>query len=133
MNHVAPSLNRKIPPNRAGRSLKRIGGPNHLPSCPNRLDPLQHHRHQRPRGDELHELPKEGPLGVLGVMPFGKLPLERHMTQSHEAQPLALEASDDLASKRASKGIRLHEDQSTVHGFLFGRIDLEKTREMRQR
>ncbi len=58
---------------------------------------------------------------MLGVMPFGKLPLKRQMTQSHEAQPLALKASNDLAGQRASKGIRLHKDQSTVHEFLLGR------------
>ncbi len=46
MDHVAPSINRKIPPNRPRRSLQRIGGPDHLPSGPNRLDPLQHHGHQ---------------------------------------------------------------------------------------
>lgn len=120
MNHVAPSLNRKIPANGPRRSLERIGGPNNLPSRPNGLDPLEHHRNQRPRGDEVHKLPKEGTRSMLGVVPFGKLPLERHMTQSHEAKPLTLKASDDLASQRASKGIRLHKDQSTVHGFLFG-------------
>jgi hypothetical protein len=42
------------------------------------------------------------------------------MTQSNKPKPLALKASNDLASKGASKGIRLHKDQSTVHGFLFG-------------
>ncbi len=65
---------------------------------------------------------------MLGVMPFGKLPLKRHVAQSHKAKPLALKASDDLASERASKGIRLHEDQRTVHGFLFSRMDLKRTR-----
>ncbi len=121
MNHVAPSLNRKIPPNRPRRSLQRIGGPNHLPSRTNSLDPLKHHRHQRPRGNEVHELPKEGPRSMLSVMPFSKLPLKRQVPQRNNPQPLALKASNDLASKRARKGIRLHKDQSTVHEFLFGR------------
>ncbi len=132
MNHVAPSLNGKIPPNRPRRSLKRIGSPNNLPSSPNRLDPLEHHGNQRPRGNEVNKLPKEGPLRMLGVMLLGKLPPKRHMPQSHKTKPLALKASNDLASKRASKGIRLHKDQSTVHGFLFGRGSISrKTREQR--
>ncbi len=128
MNHVAPSLHRKIPPNRPRRSLQRISGPNHLPSSPNRLKPLKHHSHQRPRGDELHKLPKERPRSMLGIVPFSKRPLNSHMAQSHKAKSLTLKASNDLASKRASKGIRLHEDQSTVHGFLFSRGPAARTR-----
>ncbi len=126
MNHIPPSLHSKIPPNRPGRSLQRISSPNHLPSSPNRIDPLQNHSHQRPGGNELHQLAKERPLSMLSVMPFGKPPLKRHMPQSHNPKPLTLKPGNNLTSKRASKSIRLHKDQSTVHEFLYGRgrIDL---------
>jgi hypothetical protein len=126
MNHIPPSLHSKIPPNRPGRSLQRISSPNHLPSSPNRIDPLQNHSHQRPRSNEVNKLPKEGPRSVLGVMLFSKPPLKRHMPQSHNPKPLTLKPSNNLTSKRASKSIRLHKDQSTVHELLYGRgrIDL---------
>ena len=121
VHHVLTRLDRKVPADRARRRLQRIRRPDHLPRRPHRIDALQHHRHQRARGDEVHELPEERPLRVLGVVALGQLPLDRHVAQRHDAQPLALEARDDLARQRASEGVRLYKDQRAVHGFLCGR------------
>ena len=81
--------------------------------------PLQHHRHDRARGDEVDQLAEERSLGMLGVVAFGQRPLDGHVPQRDDAQALALEAGDDLAAQASREGVGLDKDQRSVHGFLW--------------
>src|SRR5580693_5787844 len=97
----------------------RIDRADQLPRGPDGVGPLEHHRHDRARGDEVDELAEERALGVLGVVTFGEIARDGHVPQGHDAQALALEAGDDLAAEAAGEGVGLYEDQSSVHGFLW--------------
>src|SRR5215217_1683568 len=100
---------------RARRGLERVGGTDHLARGHDGLVALQHERDERAAGDELHKVAEEGPLAVLGVVLFGQVALDGHVLQSHDPEPLALEAGDDLAREAALERVRLHQDERAVH------------------
>ena len=72
-----------------------------LPRCLHGIDALEHHRHDRPGGDEVDQLAEERALGVLGVVTFGELAVDRHAAQRDDLQALSLEAGDDLTGQPA--------------------------------
>ena len=53
---------------------------------------------------------------VLDVVFARGLTAERLQLERNESQPLALEASDDLAGQVAGKGVRLDKNERTLHG-----------------
>ena len=59
MDHVLPDLQREVTADRARSRLERVGRPDDLPRCRHRLVSLEHHRHERPGGDELDKPPKK--------------------------------------------------------------------------
>ena len=72
--------------------------------------------------------PKNGLLGVLGVVLLGELAAGRHVLERDDSQALALEAGDHLAGESAGEGVGLYQDQSPVHGFLSGRVGSSRPR-----
>src|SRR5271163_3219396 len=119
VHHVGAHLDREVAADAAGRGLQRIGRADQLARRPDRVAPLQHHRDERARRDEVDELAEERPLGVLGVVALRELARDGHVAQREDAQALALEAGDDLAGQAACEGVGLYEDQRSVHGFLW--------------
>ena len=105
----------KSPADRAGGGLDRVGRADQLARRGDRFGPLEHHRDQRPAGDEGDELAEERLLGVLGVVLVGDLLVGLHQLQRLDPQALALEAGDHLAGQGALEGVRLDEDQGPAH------------------
>src|SRR3954451_11913235 len=115
VDHVLADLEGEVPADRARGSLERVGGPDDLPGGHDGLVALEDHRHQRPGGDELDQLAEERLALVLGVVALGGVLREDHVLQGDDAQPLALEASDDLAGQAACERVRLDQDEGPVH------------------
>ena len=118
VDHVLARLDREVAADAAGRRLERVGRADHLARGLDGVLALEHHRDDRPRGDEVDELAEERALGVLGVVVLGELAGDGHVPQGDDPQALALEAGDDLAGQRAGEGVGLDEDQRSLHGFL---------------
>src|SRR5687767_12652640 len=104
----------------ARRRLERVRGADHLAGGGHGLVPLQHECHERAAGDELDEVAEEGALAVLRVVLLREPALDSHVLHGDDAQPLALEAGDDLPRESALERVRLDEDQRAVHGLLAG-------------
>src|SRR5829696_1642017 len=119
VDEVRLHLEPEVPADRAGRSLDRIGGADHLARRLHGLVPLEHEGHQGAPGDELHEVSEERALGVLGVVLLGEVALDGHVLHGDDRQSLALEAGDDLAGEPALECVWLHQDQGPVHCFSF--------------
>ena len=62
-----------------GRGLQRVGGPDDLAGGGDRLVPVEHHRHQRPTGDEVDQLPEERLVLVLGVVLLRQVAVDGHV------------------------------------------------------
>ena len=88
----------------------------HLAGADDRGLALEDERNQRPRGDEADQLLVERLALVLGVMLGGQLAADGLELERHQAQALALEAGDDLSAEVAGEGIRLDEDERSLHG-----------------
>src|SRR5919112_1171391 len=128
VHEVGLDLEAEVPADRSGRSLDRVGGADHLPRGLHGLVPLEHECDERAAGDEVHELPEERALGVLGVVLLGKAALDGHVLHRDDRQSLALEAGDDLAGVPALECVRLHQDQGPVHLILLIGLALEGAR-----
>ena len=66
--------------------------------------------------DERHQVAEERLLAVLGVVLAGSCGVDRAQFGGDEAQPLALEAADDLAGQAALDGVGLADDEGAIHG-----------------
>ena len=64
--------------------------------------------------------PKNGLLGVLGVVLVGDRLVGLHQLQRGDAQPLALEAGDHLAGEAALEGVGLDQDQGAGGSDMVG-------------
>src|SRR5215210_5218953 len=118
VDQVGLHLEAEVTADRPGRRLDRVRRADHLASGLDGLVPLQDERHERAAGDELHELPEERPLCVLGVVLLGEVTLDGHVLHGGDPQALALKAVDDLAREPALECVRLHQDQGPVHLIL---------------
>src|ERR687898_118612 len=115
VDQVRLHLEAEVAADRSRCSFDRVRDSDHLPGGGHGLVALEHHRDQRPTGDEIYELAKEGPLAVLRVVPLGELPLDRHVLHRDDREALALEARDDLAGETALERVGLDEDERAVH------------------
>ena len=80
----------KSPRIEPGAASSGFGRADHLARGPDRLGALEHHRDDRPGGDEVDELAEERALGVLGVVALGELPRDGHVAQRDDrAAPCA--------------------------------------------
>jgi len=104
----------EVATDRARRRLDRVGRAGQGAERLDRSLPLHHERHQRARGDELHELAEERPLDVLGVMGLGRLAVERTKLGGNQSQPLRLESRDHLADQAAADAVGLDQDQGAL-------------------
>src|SRR5215207_810706 len=115
VDHVGLHLQRVVAADRPWRGLERVRGADHLPRRLDRLISLEHERHQRAAGDELDQVPEERALTVLGVVPLGELPFDRHVLHRDDPKALALKPGDDLAGEAPPEGIGLYENECAVH------------------
>src|SRR3954468_8426795 len=107
MDHVLADLDREVAADGSGRRLQRVRGADHLAGGLDRLLALEHHRDQRSRGDELHEIAEERLALVLGVVALGGLLVELHVLERDDPEALALEAADDLPRQPPRERVRL--------------------------
>src|SRR5918997_2198629 len=112
---VGLHLQAEVAADRPGRGLERVGGADRLARGLHGLMAIEHERHERAAGDELHQFAEEGALGVLGVVLLGELAVHGHVLHRGDAEALALEAPEDLACEAAPERVGLHENQSAVH------------------
>src|SRR5215217_6854560 len=89
---VGLHLEAVVAADRAWRRLDRVRRADHLACGVHGLLALEHQRHERATGDEVHELAEERTLGVLGVVLLRELALHRHALHSDDIEALALEA-----------------------------------------
>src|SRR5204862_7272682 len=85
---------------------------------------LEHQGDERRAGDEVDELAEERPLLVLVVVDLREIARSRHVLESDDLQPLALEAGDDLAGQAARERVRLDQDEGLFHRRATLRIGL---------
>src|SRR5688500_1362543 len=78
VDHVLPDLERVVTADRARVRLERVSGADHLACRDDRLVPLEHHRDERPAGDERDELVEERLALVLRVMLGGQVAVHLH-------------------------------------------------------
>src|SRR5215210_7101079 len=90
VDEVGLHLEAEVPADRAGRRLDRVGGADHLARRLHRLVSLEDQGHERAAGDEVHELPEERALAVLGVVLLGEVALDGHVLHGDDRQSLAL-------------------------------------------
>ena len=115
MDEVRLDLEPEVAPDRARGRLQRVGGADYLPGGGHGLVALDHHRHERPASDELDQVPEEGLLAVLGVVPLGHVAVHGHVLHGNDRQTLALEARDHLAREPAGERVWLDQDQRAIH------------------
>ena len=118
MHEVLARLEREVAADRAGRGLAWVRRSHeqahHLPGVRTTLD---HHRDERAPGDERDEIAEERLVAVLLVVPARELLVDLAQLERDDREPLALEATDDLADEAALDGIGLAEDEgSGAHG-----------------
>src|SRR4051812_15799610 len=107
-----------IAPDRARRGLHGVGGAGEPAERLDRARPLDHHRDERPAGDEVDERAEERLLPVLVVVGLGDLALERAELQRDELQALALDARDHVTDEPTAHAVGLDEDKSAFgHGW----------------
>src|SRR4051794_4782882 len=128
VDHVLADLQREIAADRAGSGLERVRGADHLTRGLDGLVALEDQRDERARGDEVDKLTEERLALVLGVVLPGRRLVQRRVRQRDDAQPLALEAGEDLAGQPARQRIRLDQDQGPVHRVLLRRGGLARWR-----
>src|SRR5689334_3640995 len=109
VNEIGLDLEAVVAADRSRRRLDRVGGADHLAGRLHGLVTLEHHRHERAAGDELHQLAEERLVLVLGVMLLRLVARDGHVLERGDPQALALEAGDDLAGERALEGVGLDE------------------------
>ena len=122
VHEIEGDLGAELAPDRAGVRLRRIGGADHLARRLDCVRPLEHHRDQLTASDELDELTEERLVGVLLVVDVGDVLIGPHQLEGDEAEPLALEAGDDLASETALECVGFDEDQGAFVGHGRGTV-----------
>src|SRR4051794_2948461 len=115
VHQVGLHLQGVVPADRSRGCLEGVGGADHLTGGHHGLITLEHGGHQRAAGNEVHEICEERLVGVLGVVALGQVALHPHLLESHDPQPLALEAADHLARERTRECVRLDQDQRSLH------------------
>ena len=105
MDHVEGDLERVVATDRARRGLDRVGRPDQLAGSHDGFAALQHHRHNRPRCDELDQVGVERLAFVLGVVLRGLLLADPQQLHAPDREPAALEASQDLTGQPAGVSI----------------------------
>src|SRR5579875_3195543 len=114
VHDVLRNLQRVIAPDRARSSGNRIGRARQRAERLDRARPLRDQGHQRAGRDELDERAEERLAGVLGVVQFGGLTVQRAQVHAHNPQSLAFEPGDHGPDQAPADAIRLDQDQGAV-------------------
>src|SRR5690606_881734 len=74
------------------------------------------HGHHRTGGDEGEQLREERLLDVFGIMPAGKVLVDREDADLVQGEALALEPADYLPDETAPDAVGLHHDECALFG-----------------
>jgi hypothetical protein len=105
VDEVLAGLHREVAADRARRRVGRAGRADHRANESDGVGTLEHHRHDRARGDELDEPAEERALAVDRVVALGQVAIDLDELEPDDAQSALLEPGDDPAGQEALDAI----------------------------